>query len=634
MAVQSFPRIIVAVCLFCLAGCNNEDLVDRATRDKILILGNGAEPKTLDPGLVQSVGDSNIMSALFEGLVNYDKDSDMANPPGVAERWESAENYTLWTFHLRKNAKWSTGDPVTAHDFVYSYHRTLSPALASPYASMLYFLKNAEEFSLSDLVYFLCAQDEEFPVDWETLQKIDLHGTEKEDPPAFNQKGLNHLSLEELQSLQAELAEEGEPKRFLWPKEIAQPVRLEIVDRLIKFHESETKLWDIANVGVKALDDYTLECRLRLPTEYFPGVVKHQTWYPVHKETIEKFGDMTDRYSPWQLPGNHVGNGPFQLKSWKINQSVKVERNPEYWDASEVKLNEIWFLPLDTPTEERMFRDGLIHCTYTFPASSIEHYRENHPENLRTDPYLGTYYYRCNTNLPPMDDPLVRRALALAIDREQLVTKVTQGGQQPCVGFTPPIEGGYQPPHLIEFNPEKARELLAQSKYAEDFPPFELLINTSESHKAVAEAIQEMWRDNLGLGADKISINNQEWKVYQQTVFDMKYDMSRAGWIADYVDATTFLDMWRTGDSNNNTGWGSDKYDALLKEAAIQETPEARIQKLQEAEAIMLEAMPVIPIYHYSSVFLLHPSVQNWNPVALNKRDYKQIDVVPVSEEP
>lgn len=621
--MQILPRIIVLPLLFCLLGCEKENQAHQALEDGILILGNGAEPKALDPGLVQSVGDSNILTALFEGLVNYDPVSDVANQPGVAERWESADNYTRWTFFLRKNAKWSNGDPVTAHDFVYSYQRNLSPEYASPYASMLYFLQNAEEYSKWDLVYFLCGRDKSFPVSWDKLQELDLSASGNPEAKRFNQIGLNHLQLDQLKELKKDLS------LFTWTEGFPKEAKIRVVNELIAFHESGVELWTLADVGVRAIDDFTLECRLRLPTEFFPGVVKHQTWYPVHKATVEKFGSMTQRFSPWQLPGNHVGNGAYKLKSWKINKHVQVIRNPEYWDAGNVGPNEVWFIPADTYTEERMFRDGLIHSTYVLPPSYIELYREQWPELLRTDPYLGTYFYRCNVNKPPMDDPLVRQALSLAIDRQAIVEEITQGGQEVTKGFCPPIQGAYEPPHLVEFNPEKARELLKQSKYATNFPKFELLINTSESHKAVAEAIQEMWRDNLGLGSDKVTINNQEWKVFQETVFSMKYEMCRAGWIADYVDPTTFLDMWRTGDSNNNTGWGSPDYDRLLKEAALEKTPEARMAKLNEAEKILLEAMPVIPIYHYSSVYAHHPGVQNWHPLVLKKHDYKNIKLVP-----
>lgn len=540
--VRSFPLILVLIAAF-TAGCG-VDRAEKAADDNILIIGNGGEPKALDPGQVQSVGDSNIMLALFEGLVNYHISDDNLDQPGVAQSWDSNDDFTVWTFYFRggeheglpkmEPAKWSNGDIVKAGDFVFAYKRTLSPKYASPYASMLYFLKNAQEFN-------------------------------------------------------------------------------------------EGTITDFAEVGVKALDDFTLECRLRSPTAFFPGVVKHQTWNPVHPPTIEKFGDFDDKYTAWQRPGNHVGNGPFQLKSWRINDKVVVERNPHYWGADKVKLNEIWYIPADTYTEERMFRDGSIHMTYILPPTLIDYYRKNYPEYLREEPYSGSYFYRCNINKPPLDDPKVRRALTLAIDREKIVKFVTRGGQLPATAFTPPIEGVYDPPNAVRFDPVEARRLLAESKYGTNLPKFELLINTSEQHRKIAEAIQDMWRKNLDLDPGTISINNQEWKVFQVTTFEKKYEMARAGWIADYVDPTTFLDMWRTGDSNNNTNWGSDKYDSLLQKAALEQDADQRLKILYQAEEVLLEELPIIPIYWYTRVYALHPRVKNWHPLVLDKHDYKQI---------
>lgn len=524
--------IALLAALVGVTGC--QDRADWAAERGILLLGNGAEPKTLDPALVQSVDDSNITEALFEGLVNYHIREDKTDAPGVAERWESNENYTVWTFHLRAGARWSNGDPVTAHDFVYSFQRTLSPKFGSAYASMLYFLEHAEEFN----------------------------------------KG---------------------------------------------------EIQDFARVGARALDDRTLECRLRLPTAYFPGVVKHQTWYPVHRPTIEKFGSMTDRFTRWQRPGNHVSNGPFMLKEWRVNQWVSVVPNPHYWGKDLVKLREIRFFPLETFTEERMYRDGQLHYTYTLPNNLIEKYRQERPDLLHCEPYLGSYFFRFNVNRPPFDDPKVRQAMALAIDREKIVRFITMGGQQPATGYTPPIEGLYEPLRSVRFDPGRARQLLAESKYAGRFPKFQLLINTSEAHRKIAEAVQDMWRQHLDLGSDKIQIRNEEWKVFQETTFRMNFDMARAAWIADYVDPTTFLDMWRTGDSNNNTGWSSQPYDSLLKQAALEKDPSRRMGTLHQAEEILMAEMPIIPLYWYSRVYLLDPRIRNWYPLVLDKHDYKHV---------
>ena len=521
-----------------LVGCQREDFAARCAKDGILRLGNGSDPKALDPQLVASVGDSNIMRALFEGLVSYDPSDDTKLEPGVAERWESNDDKTVWTFHLRSTARWSNGEPVTSRDFVYTYQRMLEPRLASPYASMLYLLKNGQ---------------------------------------AYN----------------------------------------------------EEKIRDFSQVGVKAPDDHTLVCTLEIPAAYFPQVVKHTSWLPVHGPTIERFGSMTDRFTLWQRPGNHVSNGPFQLKSWRLSHSVVVAKNPHYWDAAKVSLNEIRFYPYETYTEERAFRGHRLHYTYTLPAELIRKYQTQSPELLRMEPYYGSYFFRVNVTHPPLDNPKVRRALALAIDRKSIVENITQAGQAPATGFTPPSEGGYQPPDLMSFNPAAARALLAEAGYPDgrDFPGFTLLINPSEAHRAIAEALQDMWRKHLGITS--IEIGNREWTTFQSEVIDMKYDVARAGWIADYLDPATFLDMWRKGDSNNNTGWSQPDYDRLLREAAVQPTVEGRFAKLREAEAILLSDLPVLPVYWYTRSYLIRPEVKNWNPLLLDNHNYKYIRLEP-----
>lgn len=529
-------RCMLPLIALLLLGCR-EDRVKQATEDKILLLGNGAEPKALDPHLVQSVGDSNILRSLLEGLVTTHPSDDAAREPGVAERWQANDDFSEWTFHLRKNAKWSNGDPVTARDFVYSFKRILHPEMAGPYASMLYFLKNGEKFNRGEIT-------------------------------------------------------------------------------------------DFSEVGVKAIDDYTLVCSLEDPAPYFPDVVKHTAWLPVHQATIEKFGRMTDQYSLWQRPGNFVGNGAFLLKDWKLNAFVKVERNLHYWDNSKVKLNGIVFYPYENNfTEERAFRDGLIHMSYTLPSNLIDWYRQNKPELLHIDTYAGVYFYRCNVTKAPMDNLNFRKALAYSIDQETIVKYVTMGGQQAASAFVPPSDKGYQSPDVIHFDPDKARDFLKKAGYQNgtEVPEFTIMINTSESHKAIAAAIQAMWKEYLGI--ENVKIANQEWKVFQVTIQEAKYDIARAGWIGDYTDPNTFLSMWKTNDSNNQTGWSNKKYDALLKESAGLSESKARYAKMKDAETILLEELPVLPIYWYTRVYVLNPDVKNWNPLLLDNHPYKYIDL-------
>lgn len=534
---------LVALAGLSLPSCRKESRVDAATRDKILLLGNGGEPKALDPHIVSSVGDSNILRATFEGLVTCDPVNDMVHAPGVAERWESNADSSEWTFFLRNNAKWSNGDPVTAKDFVYSFHRILHPEMSSPYASMLYFLKNGEAFNRGEIT-------------------------------------------------------------------------------------------DFSQVGVRAINDYELVCTLESPTPYFPDVVKHTAWLPVNQKNIETYGSMTDSYTEWQKPGNQVSNGAFVLTEWRINDQIKVRRNPSYWDAKNVKLNGINFYPIDNNfTEEKAFRNELLHYTYTAPENLIEGYRKIPHTPLRTEPYNGCYFYRCNVKQTPTDNVDFRRALAYAINQEVIVKYVTRGGQQPAYGFTPPTAGGYDPPHVVQHDPEKAREYLRKAGYksGSEVPEFTIIINTSDQHKSIAVVIQDMWKKTLGI--TNVKIENQEWKVYQKTTQDLKYDVSRAGWIGDFIDPTTFLGIWVTGDSNNYTGWSNPEFDRLLTESSFVSDPTERYAKLAEAEAILLEELPILPLYWYTRVYLLHPDVKNWNPLLLDNHPYKHIDLQSTKED-
>lgn len=535
-----FFRIVLPIILLgALSGCRKERKVDVATREGILLLGNGGEPKALDPHLVSSVGDANILRALFEGLVSNHPSDDTIHEPGVAERWESNPEATEWRFFLRSDARWSNGDPVTAHDFVYAFSRILDPDMASPYATMLYFLKNAEAYNTGTLRNF-------------------------------------------------------------------------------------------GDVGATAVSDHELLCSLAYPAPYFPDVVKHTSWLPVHQATVEKFGSKTAAFTDWQKPGNLVSNGPYQLESWRINASVKVRRNPYYWDAKNVSLNGINFYAIDNVfTEEAAFRNGLIHYTYSVPQNLIPRYQKAQDPRLRSETYAGIYFFRCNVTRPPTDNADFRRALAYAIDQQVIVDYVTMGGQVPASAYTPPSKAGYQPPAVISYDPQKALEYLRKAGYANgsEVPEFAIIINTSEAHQAIAVAIQDMWKKTLGI--TKVKIENQEWKVFQQTVQDLNYNVSRAGWIADYVDPTTFLNMWVTGDSNNETGWSNADYDRLIRESAQLADPDARYAKLAEAEALLLDEMPVLPIYWYTRVYLLSPDVRGWDPLLLDNHPYKHIRLEP-----
>lgn len=388
------------------------------------------------------------------------------------------------------------------------------------------------------------------------------------------------------------------------------------------FNKGETE--DFETVGVRAPDPRTLVIELERPTPYFLSLPTHFTWWPVHPPTILAHGSMTDRISKWTKPEHFVGNGPFALESRRLNHEILVRRNPHYRDRESVRLRAIHFLPVNVATEERAFRADQLHITSSVPIPRIEWYRTHAPEALRFDPYLGIYYYLINTSREPLDDPRVRKALAYAIDRDQLVEHVLQAGQQPAYHFTPPDTAGYTARARLPYDPEQARSLLAEAGFpgGEGFPELEILFNTSESHRTVAVAIQQMWKEELGI---EIGLFNQEWKAYLATRREGSFDIARAAWIGDYVDPNTFLGLMEGDSGNNHTRWKDAAYDALIAKAANEPDQARRFDYFQQAEARLMEAMPVIPIYFYVRSALIKGSVRGWHPNILDYHPYQDV---------
>jgi len=513
----SAARILLLAIAVCagLAGCgfHEETNVASGNRDQILHFGNGDEPQELDPHLTTGIPEFHIQHALFEGLVAKHPKT-LAIEPAVAESWDISP------------------DPVTARDFVYSWHRALMPALGNLYAYMFNCVRNAEAFFRGEIT-------------------------------------------------------------------------------------------DFSQVGVRAPDDHTLIVELNAPTPYFLQLLDHHSFFPIHPATIEKFGAIDERGTRWTRPGNFVGNGPFNLKEWKMNRILVVEKSPTYWDAATVRLKEIHFYPIpNSSTEERMFRAGQLHVTDRVPNEKIAVYRDKDPAALRITPYLGTYFYRFNTTVKPLDDVRVRRALAMSINRRLIVEKITKGGQIPSTTFTPPDTAGYTSYETIPEDIGQARKLLAEAGYPDGrgIPTLEIIFNTDEAHRKIAIAIQEMWKKALNIN---VSLSNHDWKVYMDRESKMNYTISRAGWIGDYLDPTTFLDMMIADSGNNRTGWANPRYDDLLQQAAHAPDQDRRYDLLRQAEAILIQDMPLMPIYTYTNVRLIAPSVKGWENNLLDQHPYK-----------
>lgn len=368
---------------------------------------------------------------------------------------------------------------------------------------------------------------------------------------------------------------------------------------------------DFHEVGVKALDDRTLQVTLTEPTPFFLQLMDHYSTFALHRPTIEKFGKATDRFTRWTRVENIVSNGAFRLTEWKLNRRISMAKSDTYWDRDNVKLNGVVFYPTENiVSEERMFRVGQLHYTQTIPLDKIPVYQAMENSPYVQAPYLGTYFFLINTTRPPVDDVRVRKALSMSIDRQKLNDTVLQKSNVPAYSITPPGTLGYEPPKLFDYDPEQARQLLADAGFpdGQGWPGLELIYNTSESHRKIAVALQQMWKDVLNI---QVTISNQEWKVYLDSVTQMEFDIARRGWIGDYVDPNNFLDLYLTDGGNNNTGFSDPRYDEMITKLAPQaKTREERFAIFKEAETMLMEQMPILPIYTYTSKHLIHPSVK------------------------
>ena len=389
------------------------------------------------------------------------------------------------------------------------------------------------------------------------------------------------------------------------------------------FHKGRTT--DFSTVGAAALDARTLVVTLAHPAPYFLQILLNSPWRPINVRAIAAVGDAYRRGTPWTRPGNLVSSGPFVLKEWKPHQHILVEKSPTYWDRTTVRLNAIRFYPTDsTDSEERAYRAGQLHATWALPLSKVRPLQREKSPALRIDANLETYFFRLNVRRAPLADARIRRALALAIDRENIASNILPGGRQAAPTFVPPLLQGYTPPARRAHDLATARQLLIAAGHpgGAGLPTIEILYNNSEILRLVAEAIQQMWRRDLGLD---VRLVNQEYKVVFASRRAGDYQVLLGSWTADYLDATTFLDMWRSDSGNNHTGWTDPAYDALSNRAKTIADPAARAAVLAEAESLVLDAAPIIPIYFNTHVYLLHPAVKGWHPTPMDHSDYRYV---------
>lgn len=488
--------------------------------EQILRKGNGSQPQTLDPHKAEGVPSSNILRDLFEGLTGEAPDGRIV--PAGAESWEISDDGLQYTFHIRRNGRWSDGSPVTAEDFAYGLKRSLDPATGSKYTKILSPIKNAEAVAAGRM-----------PLD---------------------------------------------------------------------------------ALGVEVIDPYTLKITLQTPAPYFLGLLNHSSTYPMHKASAEKWGDSVAK------PGNLISNGAYKLDELVVQSHIKLVRNQHYWDNDNTIIDEVWYYPIeDQSSELKRYRAGEIDYTNEVPNNQFKWIRQYLGEELVINPWLGIYYYGFNLTKPPFkDNKNLRLALSMAVDREILTGKVTRFGERPAYAFVPPgVSTGIdtyvpQDPDWASWPREKqiaeARRLYAEAGYSKANPlTVELRYNTSENHKKIAIAVAAMWKQVLGAQTRLI---NEEWKVFLSNRKQKQVtQVFRAGWISDYNDPMSFLELLHSQHGINDSAYSNPQYDTLLAQIAAEPDAEKRTRLMQQAERLMLADQPVMPLFSYVVKRLVKPYV-------------------------
>jgi oligopeptide transport system substrate-binding protein len=606
---------------------------------------SGSEPESLDPQMSSGQPEARLYMALFDGLTEYHPKT-MEPIPAIAERWVLDEDATEITFFLREGARYSNGEPITAHDFSWSWRRGLDPALASRSAYLAYDIKYAQAYNEGG-AFVRDPATGRFVLASEAAGETDESDAPADATPTTSPaEGAASARSAEARH-EAELKKEGEGAAPDTPfhRRIHEPLRLVVpgdekgrqtavkddpkLARLIQGKEFVPVMAE--DIGVEAVDDRTLRVTLMQPAPYFLGLVPHQFFRAFPRSVVEKHGRA------WAKPENVVCSGPFTLESHKPYNEIVVKKNPLYWDAANVRLERIKFYPLeDQTTMMNLYKAGEVDATYnhTVPASWLKS-GVRHAKDYMDAPENAIEYYQINTTRPPMNDVRVRKAFGLAIDREALADYRVVS--KPLRSFTPEgIFPGYPRLQGTEFNPERAKQLLAEAGFrdaAGKFDPkkfpveeVQLTYNTSESNRQVAEFVQAQWKQNLGL---TIPLNNVEWKTFLNMRSKLDYKgFARSGWVGDYMDPNTFLALFQTRSGDNGTGWFDPKYAALLKEANSEPDQAKRYAILSRAEAMLLENAPVIPLLMPATSWMKKPYVKGLypNPGTLHAWKYVYIE--------
>jgi len=539
--------------------------------ENILRIANGAEPRSLDPHRSAGVPEGKIFKNTCEGLAEYDPRT-LAPLPALALDWQTGDGAKSWVFRLRRDGRFSDGQKITAHDFVYSWRRIIDPNTASPYASLLYYVKNGQ--AIAEGRFRLAAAQGFVPDPKDPTHPLALGEDDLKDPAV------------------AKLAA-GRARVPYTP----------------------------ADLGITALDDYTVRVEMEGPTAFFPKMTPHYAFCVVPRQAIEKWGDR------WSEPAHTVASGAFRVVEYTPYSQVVLAPNPHYWDRARVKLDRVYLLPVqETAQNANLYRAGEVDVITSgnLPPTLVRELRRY--RDYQTGTWFNTYYYDLNVRRKPFTDLRVRRALNLAVDKRAIAEKFLGRGEQPATTFVPPGVAGYVPPAGPGYDPAAARRLLAEAGFpgGRGFPKITLYYNTQEAHRTVAEAVQRMWKQELGI---TVELQNEEWQTFQARRERRDYDIARDAWIGDYVDPSTFLALMAEDTLNNHPGWVDPRYSELLKRANAEADDTKRNALLREAEAYMLDQMPIVPVYFYSLFYLKKPWVDGWYPNLLDEHPFKFVRI-------
>ena len=592
-----------------------------APSENVLKYISGSEPESLDPAIPNGQPEARILMALYDGLIEYDPIT-MEPIPALAESWEVREGGTEYLFHLRRNGKFSNGDPITANDFVYTIRRGFKPELASRNASLGYYIKYSEAYNSN--FAFVKNVDGKFLLKKDFVDMVEA-STPQEATPAGD--SAFHKFLDE-------------PERLTIPTVEKDRTKLLDSDPKLKAAVAGKELVPVKaeDIGVEAIDDYTLRLKLYQPAPYFMGLLGHQFFRVVDPKVVEKFGDK------WSRPENIVTSGSFKLLEHKPYDELIVVKDPQNWDAANVKLDRIEFYPLDEATTMmNLYKSGRIDATYnhTIPAPWFDEISQYKDEYLLT-PENASEFYVINVKKPPMDNQKVREAFALAIDRDDYVK--LRRTYKPLVDFVPfGIYPKYEEARdkiyteqlkkqgssldewkARKFNAEKARQLMTEAGYpvqqagsgwsCPSFPLEHVSItyNTAESNKSTAEFVQAQWKQNLGI---TVPLKNMEFKTFLPLLNRVDYEgFGRRGWVGDYMDPYTFLYLFYSPQNSGATGWWDPKYDRMLDEANNTVDPQLRYEKLAAAELYMMQKQIVVPLGVPGTSWLKKPYVKGLYP--------------------